>query len=606
MVRNLKKLKKRDFISEIDSNVFSKKKSDELIQETFRLIETYMKDSSPKQVNIPGSLLRTFMEKISKSKLTIESKVWTLEEDFETLFLPIRSMIFSELSVDSYPRFILSDYYLGVGQHKNEIVDLLPMREIAKRRATGKNLPAFELTNTKNLTILSPRDKVLKSQQNQQQEEIDPTDEEIVFVETSSTSKNSSPVSKSNKVKDKLINMATKRPNSTPESSLSSVGEDYLSDSLKTVDGSFYISSQDDDFDFQTDMTMENFGEEVAEELMKMSLKEVIENELGRRHFENFMKKNSQQSFTALDFLNTHYFFLELCENTNSNDYETCAQLIGEKYIHNENFIKQLLLIELNTSYASVNDSRIVKEIKKISQKLRDKEISSTMFETVAVCVLSFYEIIYHDFSQSLEYLEMEHEIFEKERNKNLKTTTIKGAVSKYLNIKEESDLVELIKKARNKKNGIRGYGVFLYQFKKYDRCWKGKNFGEWLKTNYKLKDSQVLEVGEQLLQECYFHHILDTKQFELNSNIYRFNLDDDSKVLNTHRKFIGVPLSAMIVTQRLQKSLLVLHTKFITDNGVDYAALAKSDEFRDYCNSSIELQSVRNFKNSNVFPDES
>jgi hypothetical protein len=576
----------RNFINEIDENVFSKKKSDELIQETFRLIETYMKDSSPKQVNIPGSLLRNFMNKIQESKLTKESKVWTLEDDFESLFLPIRSMIFSELSVDSYPRFILSDFYLGAGHHKNEIVELLPMREIAKRRATGKNLPAFELTNTKNLTILSPRDKNAPLEKSQQEES---TDEDIFLI---NTSKSSSPATKTNnKVKDKLINMA-KRP-STPESSLSSAGEDYLSDSLKTVDGSFYINSQDDDFDFQTDMTMENFGEEVAEEFTKMTLKEVIENELGRKHFENFMKKSSQQSFTALDFLNTHYFFLELCENTNSNDYETCAQLIGEKYIHNENFIKQLLLIELNTSYASVNDSRIVKEIKKISQKLRDKEISSNMFETVVVCVLSFYDIIYNDFSQSLEYLEMEHEIFEKERNKNLKTTTIKGAVAKYLNIKEESDLVELIKKARSKKNGIRGYGVFLYQFKKYDRCWKGKNFGEWLKVNFKLKDSQILEVGEQLLQECYFHHILDTKQFELNSNIYRFNVDDDSKVLNTHRKFIGIPLSAMIVTQRLQKSLLVLHTKFITDNGVDYAALAKSDEFRDYCNSSIELQSV-------------
>ena len=575
----------RQFVNELDDFIREKHTDEEYIAETFRLTETYLQNSSKKEINLPGNAKVIFFDKLQLGMLKKTTKIWSLQESFEELFYPIRSTIFHQLSVDSYPRFIDSEYYLSITQKKNEVLDLLPMREEAKRKklfnfSISGNNDHFSGEYEKLFTK-----KPIKTTPTNSQGSIELAINNI-FLKSPKEGKKT----KKHTLTNESVGGSGGDDNSvTPSPTATTHLSDHLSQSLSN--DSFLLKEMED-----YDLTSNFDGaEEVnGEDEIRFTLREVVQNDIGRKHFENFMKKNSQQNFTALDYLNMQYFFQELFENKNSTDYITCAQLIGEKFIYNENFIKQLLLIELNTSYKDVSSSRVNKVIKEIDNKLRNGEIEIDMFDIITECILSFYQIIFDDFVQSIDYLNMEKKMFEREQSQNLKTTNIDGPIAKYLKIVEESQLVDLIRKCKNQKNGIKGYGTFLYQFKKYNRCWKGKNFGDWLKKNYpKLEIDQILEIGEQMLQECYFHHILDTKGFELNTNIYRFSIDDDSKVLNMHRKFNGIPLSAMVVTQRLQKSLLVLHTKYITDNGVDYENLGKSDDFKDYCNSSIELQSV-------------
>eukprot|EP01080_Neovahlkampfia_damariscottae_P009161 gene9161-1249_t len=568
-----------NFINEIDEFSRGKKEDTEYISETFRLINTYLKHNSPKEINLAGNAKVSLFDKIQLANLKETSTIWTLDISFEELFRPMRSSIFHELSVDSYPRFIDSEYYLSITHKKNEVIDLLPMRQEAKRKKSIDQGDVRHLSADYENLFISPRKNKLTSN--------DPINEK---------KKKSNDVT-SPKDKQKMKNENSRDSTSSTNEPSYTPSPTHLSDhlSLSLSNDSFMFKEYTDDIDLNSTMNFDGIDEvDHNEEEMRYSLRQVVQNDIGRKVFENYMKKNSQQNFTALDYLNTHFFFQELCENTNSTDYITCAQLIGEKFIYNENFIKQLLLIELNTSYKDVSSTRVNSSIKKIDEAIRNGEIESDMFDPITECVLSFYQIIYDDFVNSGDYLEMEKRVFERERTQNLKTTTIDGPIAKYLKITEESQLVDLIRQCKNSKIGIKGYGTFLYQFKKYNRCWKGKNFGDWLKKRYKLQEKEIMEVGEQMLQECYFHHILDTKGFDLNSNIYRFSIDDDSKVLNMHRKFNGIPLSAMVVTQRLQKSLLVLHTKYITDNGVDYEKLGKSEDFKDYCNSAIELQSMK------------
>eukprot|EP01080_Neovahlkampfia_damariscottae_P009272 gene9272-1359_t len=322
------------------------------------------------------------------------------------------------------------------------------------------------------------------------------------------------------------------------------------------------------------------------EEHNNYSLKETISNEIGKRHLVEFMKKHKQH-LIFLDFVIEYTFLQELPND--SVDIKPCAQIISDKFLADSTFVRLLMK----------KDKEIFQYIEEIIPKIKTKDLMKqrfflTVFDPIYEILGKYISEIYDEFSKSETYLVMIEEIQDAEYAKKTIQLPIEGPLKQYLDISEETQVLSLIKKMRSKKNGISGFGKkFLYQLKYYENCFKGTHLVAWLKNKYNLKSKQAILVGEQLLNECYLHHIGDVQPFLNNDTLYRFHIDDNSKILNTHRKFNGIPFSAVVVSQKIQKSQIDIQNKFSTKQGVDYHALKNSDDFKEFLNLTVELQSL-------------
>jgi hypothetical protein len=325
-----------------------------------------------------------------------------------------------------------------------------------------------------------------------------------------------------------------------------------------------------------------------VEEHQDIDLKDVLSTEIGKFHFVDYMKKNKYIT-VFLDFMVEYLFMQQLPQD--SPEIKSCALIISQKYLKDSSFVRLLIKNQKNS-----NNVNILEFIEKYASKLEKQDPNSILkiYEPIYEIIEIYMNKIYDEFVKLDDYHVMIEKIQESEHLKNTISIPIEGAMKQYMEITDENQILSLIKKMRSKKNGISGYGTkFLYQLKYYDNCFKGSHLVAWLKSKYSLKTAQAIAVGEQLFNECYLHHIGDTQPFLNNETLYRFNIDDNSKVLNTHRKFNGIPFSAIIVSQKIQKSQLEIQEKFESKSGIDYEGLKKSDFFKEFVNLTVELQSL-------------
>eukprot|EP01080_Neovahlkampfia_damariscottae_P007036 gene7036-11201_t len=499
-----------EFIKEFDDYKTKPHTTEETIQKALRLISLYINPGAKKELNISNTLKNDVLHKFKECEQENSKDTWLFEDSFEMLFSKIRTVVYNQLAVDSYLRFVDTEYYLKLeGKKTNEVVDLLPLRNEAKERKTS--------------------------------------------------------------IVESLVEM-----------SLDTGGYSY-SDSGIILDN----------IDIQSDDSGEDDNSQIIddEEIPKFSLDEIIKHEVGRKYFEKYLARKSNIHFKLVDFLNEYYFFIEISK-VQSEDSLTCANLLLKNFFQNENFVKQLFLIEMNASTNKI-DFTMKKYLEEVHKEIKSNQISSDIFDPIANTILSFLGYLYERFIESDSYSQMLKAIHDFEQLKNLKTTTLNGPIAKYLNVKEEGELINLINHLRSK-SGIKGYGTFLYQFKKYERCFKGCELFNFLRDNFFLEKEEIFEVANQLIEESYLHHILNIKTFQNDNNIYRFSVDDDCKVLNMHKKWSGAISKGVLVTQKLMKNLLDLLSKFKENGIVNYSDLGKSDEFKDHCNALVELQSLQ------------
>eukprot|EP01080_Neovahlkampfia_damariscottae_P011836 gene11836-5166_t len=319
------------------------------------------------------------------------------------------------------------------------------------------------------------------------------------------------------------------------------------------------------------------------------TLNEVLAHDHGKPHFVQYLQ-DQNQDVSRLDFITECQFMKEF--PANSPSLVSCCKLIAKKYLSNNDFIT-IITKDLDDT-KSLQTAQYIEEY--IMEELNKPEckVTKDFFNPILFVIESQLNEIYTNFVRSDRYRDMVEIIQELDFMKNMVATPIDGPLMKYLNITEESEVVSLVKKMRAKKTGITGFGKgFLYQFKYYNNCFKGSSMVSWLKTKYSIKTDEAVEIGNQLVNESYLHHIGDLLPFSNTGDMFRFTMDDNIKVLNTHRKHNEIPLSAIVVSQRIQNSQLSIQAKYITDKGVDYELLKKSTDFKEFVNITIELQTL-------------
>eukprot|EP01080_Neovahlkampfia_damariscottae_P004850 gene4850-8435_t len=560
-----------EFLKEIDEFTLVKHTDREYIEKLFYLIDTYLENNSKKEINISGNLKNNLFEKIKNQKYIQD--VWMLDESFESLFNPIRKKVYHELSNDSYSRFISSDYYVNLGNLDNEVVDFLPLREEALLQKKRKDSLNFNNSTPKNVSLNStPRE----------------------LNSTNSTPRtNGSP----------RVGGGYSSTHGSPKMSLSSLTSDY--DLLS--ENEFVIMNSMTDFD------------ELMEDYNENEIETTLRSEIGRKYFTKYLNSKSDQNSNLLliDFMKEYYSFIdsnshneyinkieedddESSPNDTINDdnlrLNEIINVISNNFVYNEIFVKQLLLIEMNSKSESTikeeDTTNMIDSLKKVDFLLKNNKIELTMFDSIGNLILNFFEIVHEIFSETDFYFEMEKEIFEFEQKSILKSTEITGPIFSYLNIKEESELLNLIQmKMKNSKNGIKGFGNYFHKFQKYEKCFKGSSFNEWMMNNYPNLDSkEINEIGEQFINESYLHHIFNKESMILDNSIYKFNLDDDIKILNSNKKYMGNQITSIIHFQKqFEKKIKSLEFKFLKDS----ENIEHSQEFKEYLNFTIEFQSI-------------
>jgi glutaredoxin len=136
-------------------------------------------------------------------------------------------------------------------------------------------------------------------------------------------------------------------------------------------------------------------------------------------------------------------------------------------------------------------------------------------------------------------------------------------------------------------------------RLKVHRKCVKGSALVEWLIASGEVKrKSDAVIVCEHLLAHAYMYRLASRNDASFStapSAIYRFHCSVDKRVLNMAHVFKRVPRDANVVARELNATVLKITDRYVSADGrgVDYEAIARSEEFADYAERTHELQEL-------------
>ncbi|KAL1292251.1 hypothetical protein HN51_060708 [Arachis hypogaea] len=129
--------------------------------------------------------------------------------------------------------------------------------------------------------------------------------------------------------------------------------------------------------------------------------------------------------------------------------------------------------------------------------------------------------------------------------------------------------------------------------------CFSGTDLVDFLLHYLHSSRPKAVEIGKQLCQKHFIHHVLGENDFEEgNNNFYRF-LEHEPFITKCFN-FRGAtndsePKAAAELCDRITKIMSAILESYASDDRkhVDYVAISKSEEFRRYVNMTQDLQRV-------------
>ncbi|CAN1151087.1 grx [Linum perenne] len=157
-----------------------------------------------------------------------------------------------------------------------------------------------------------------------------------------------------------------------------------------------------------------------------------------------------------------------------------------------------------------------------------------------------------------------------------------------------EEELVGIVKVLR-KKLPIEDR---LVKMKIVRNCFAGAQMVEVLIQHLDCGRKKAVEIGKQLAQRHFIHHVLGENEFEDGNHLYRF-LEHEPFIPKCYN-FRGTtsdrnPNPAVVVGRRIYKIMSAILESYASDDRrhVDYGSISKTEEFRRYVNVVEDLQRV-------------
>ncbi|KAG7032612.1 hypothetical protein SDJN02_06662, partial [Cucurbita argyrosperma subsp. argyrosperma] len=137
-----------------------------------------------------------------------------------------------------------------------------------------------------------------------------------------------------------------------------------------------------------------------------------------------------------------------------------------------------------------------------------------------------------------------------------------------------------------------------LIKMKIVKNCFSGGDMVEALIQRLDCGRTKAVEIGKQMAQKLFIHHVFGENEFEDGYHFYRF-LEHGSCISRCFNFRGSVndnePMPAAMVAQRLAKIMSAILESYASNNlqHVDYLAVSNSEEFRRYINLTQELHRV-------------
>ncbi|XP_064626576.1 uncharacterized protein LOC135487119 [Lineus longissimus] len=130
-----------------------------------------------------------------------------------------------------------------------------------------------------------------------------------------------------------------------------------------------------------------------------------------------------------------------------------------------------------------------------------------------------------------------------------------------------------------------------------YKNSFCGKDFVNWVVKTKKLDRPTAIEMGQQLIDKHFGHHVKHTETFQDDVVYYRLLEDDhETNALNAGSISDCDPRPAGELGEDLRRLILKLYNAFLSKDGkaVDYDGIGGADEFNLYLKLTKELQRVQ------------
>lgn len=151
--------------------------------------------------------------------------------------------------------------------------------------------------------------------------------------------------------------------------------------------------------------------------------------------------------------------------------------------------------------------------------------------------------------------------------------------------------LIELVKEMR----GPGGVSIQdrMYRLKTYPSVFVGSQAVDWLVAKKGVTREEAVDLGNQLMEKFFFHHVCDDHVFKDKYLFYRFLHDEKKQALNVHQTSECEPIPALEVAEKLRKLIIALYDEHLSPDGksVNYAAIGQSEGFRRYVLMTTRLQ---------------
>lgn len=165
----------------------------------------------------------------------------------------------------------------------------------------------------------------------------------------------------------------------------------------------------------------------------------------------------------------------------------------------------------------------------------------------------------------------------------------------------EPDEFIELVRQMRQpvSKGGL-SIKNRRYHLRSYRSCFVGCEAVDWLLRQESLElasRKEAVKLGNRMLRNHHFHHVLFDHPFEDRHLFYRFLEDEDTsaRTLNSWPPSTCAPRNAAELSQDLRKLVLRVYDEFLSPDGnaVDYEGIALSEAWGLYCRHTLELQRV-------------
>eukprot|EP01094_Clydonella_sp_ATCC50884_P000341 TRINITY_DN10267_c0_g1_i1.p1 TRINITY_DN10267_c0_g1~~TRINITY_DN10267_c0_g1_i1.p1 ORF type:complete len:520 (+),score=191.95 TRINITY_DN10267_c0_g1_i1:33-1592(+) len=150
---------------------------------------------------------------------------------------------------------------------------------------------------------------------------------------------------------------------------------------------------------------------------------------------------------------------------------------------------------------------------------------------------------------------------------------------------------LELVKKMR----GPEGIAIQdrMYHLKTYPQVFVGSQLVDWLVKERQCTRKEAVDLGNEMLEKHFFHHVCDDHVFKDKYLFYRFLHDEKKQALNVQETSMCEPMPALDLAEKLRRLIIALYDEHLSPDGkvVDYAGIARSEGFRRYALMTTRLQ---------------